>query len=140
MEHSRTSGRPFERACRLPQNPRALQCSYKYSENIKLVWVETKEPLQVAPRRKKSLYDAVPYPGDLGFEWTCVIATWEDRLSELADYRKSTGTAMFLAKAAKTPSWLVGFKAKTNYRLHREGKKSTMTTSPFSIEKTGFWM
>jgi hypothetical protein len=26
---------------------------------------------------------------------------WEDRLSELADYRKSTGTAMFLGNTAK---------------------------------------
>jgi hypothetical protein len=32
---------------------------------------------------------------------------WEDRLSELADYRKSTGTAMFL-KYSETPSWLNG--------------------------------
>jgi hypothetical protein len=46
----------------------------------------------------------------LGFEWKlCVPASWEDRLSELADYRKIHGhTAMFLKCTAKTPSLLIG--------------------------------
>jgi hypothetical protein len=33
---------------------------------------------------------------ELGFEWDSYSAAWEDRLSELADYRKINGTAMFL--------------------------------------------
>jgi hypothetical protein len=40
----------------------------------------------------------------LGFEWDCLSAAWEVRLSELADYQKITGTAMFLDAAAKTPA------------------------------------
>jgi hypothetical protein len=36
----------------------------------------------------------------MGFEWGFLTA-WEDRLSELADYRKITGTAMFLRKQRK---------------------------------------
>jgi hypothetical protein len=46
-----------------------------------------------------------PYPGigSLGFEWE-VTTAWENRLSELADYREATGTAMFLGATAKTPT------------------------------------
>jgi hypothetical protein len=64
-------GRPFERACRLSQNQRALQCSSKYSENSKLANGSNQETIQVAPRRKDIVYDALPYPGigKHGFEW-----------------------------------------------------------------------
>jgi hypothetical protein len=36
----------------------------------------------------------------LGFRWK--VRTWEDRLSELADYRKIYGTAMFLRASENT--------------------------------------
>jgi hypothetical protein len=39
-------------------------------------------------------------------------STWEDRLSELADYRKIHGTAMFLVATVETPSWLSGSQTK----------------------------
>jgi hypothetical protein len=48
---------------------------------------------------------------------------WEDRLSELADYRKINGTAMFLETTAKTPSWLMG-QTKGPLQVAPEGKKS----------------
>jgi hypothetical protein len=49
---------------------------------------------------------------------------WEDRLSELADHRKITGTAMFLETTAKTllANWVNT--QRSDYRLHQEGKKS----------------
>jgi hypothetical protein len=45
----------------------------------------------------------------LGFEWDCSGATWEDRLSELADYRKIQGHCD-VSKAGKTLSKLIGSK------------------------------
>jgi hypothetical protein len=45
------------------------------------------------------------------------ITAWEDRLSELADYRKIQGTAMFLK--TKKHHWLVN-NQRSNYRLHQK--------------------
>jgi hypothetical protein len=53
---------------------------------------QPKEAIQVARRRKDITYDHPSYQGigKLGFEWgSTSVATWEDRLSELADYRKT---------------------------------------------------
>jgi hypothetical protein len=63
--------------------------------------------LQVAHEGKSVAYDRLPYPrvDKLGFEWLCIrILTWEDRLSELASYRKIHGTAMSLVATVETPA------------------------------------
>jgi hypothetical protein len=55
----------------------------------------------------------------VGFEWVgygaredctrdSLSTIWEAHLSELAEYCKITGTAMFLGNTAKTPTWLIG--------------------------------
>jgi transcription elongation factor len=65
-------------------------------------------------------------------------AAWEDRLSELADYPRNHGTAMFPA-TAKTPSWLSG--SRTKGQVYLRGKTSAMTLSAIQeLESLGFRM
>ena len=60
------------------------------------------------------VYDALPYPsiGKPRFRMRFCVTIWEDRLSELADYRKIHGNAMFLKTTAKGLSWLLGSQPK----------------------------
>jgi hypothetical protein len=65
----------------------------------------------------------------LGFEWDCLGAAWEDRLSELADYRKIHGhcnVPVRYSENSKLGEWVAN--QKNNHRLHLEGKISPMTT------------
>jgi hypothetical protein len=65
----------------------------------------------------------------LGFEWECQGAAWEDRLSELADYRKIHGhcnVPQLYSENTRLGTWVMT--QRTNYRLYREGKKTHMTT------------
>jgi hypothetical protein len=67
--------------------------------------------------------------GGLGFDWDCSGATWEDRLSELADFRKIHGhcnAPQKYSENTKLGKW-VGTR-RDDYRLHVKGK-----TSPLSI-------
>jgi hypothetical protein len=84
------------------------------------------------------VYDTLPYPGigKLGFEWDSYSAAWEDRLSELADYRKIHGTAMFLQYSENT-NWLMGRKPKESIQVALEGK-NRMTTLPNPGIEDGF--
>jgi hypothetical protein len=64
----------------------------------------------------------------LGFEWGVCITVWEDRLSELVDYRKIHGHCNVPHKYrenAKLASW-VNYQRR-NYKLHLERKTSSMT-------------
>jgi hypothetical protein len=70
----------------------------------------------------------------LGFEWDSFGAAWEDRLSELADYRKEHGhcnVPQSYSENAKLARWVA--KQRSHHRLQREGKRSPMTT--FRIQK-----
>jgi hypothetical protein len=71
----------------------------------------------------------------MGFEWeVSVTATWEDRLSELADYRKIQGHCNVprdYGENTKLAQWVAT--QRSNYKLHLEGKKSKMT--PFQIQE-----
>ncbi len=82
----------------------------------------------------------------LGFEWkpsrVCVTA-WEDRLSELADYRKIHGhcnVPQRNSEYTKLANWVTY--QRRQYKVHLEGKKSQMTTFRIrELENLGFeWM
>jgi hypothetical protein len=66
----------------------------------------------------------------LGFEWrVCVTAPWEDRLNELANYRKIHGhcnVPEYYSENIKLGFWVS--KQWQHYKLHRQGKKSLVTT------------
>jgi hypothetical protein len=64
----------------------------------------------------------------LGFEWKVYLTAWEDRLSELADYRKIHGhcnVRKMNSENTQLGKW-VGVQ-RYLYRLFQEGKRSKMT-------------
>jgi hypothetical protein len=77
----------------------------------------------------------------LGFEWGCSnSATWEDRLSELADYRKShehCNVPQHYNENTKLANWVRN--QRKEYKLHLKGKTSSMTTLRIQeLESIGF--
>jgi hypothetical protein len=110
---------------------------YRYSENIKLgVWVNTQRKnykLYLKERTSLLTLSRIQELESLGFEWDSRGTTWDDRLSELADYRKIHGhcnVPQRYSENTKLGRW-VSYQ-KTQYKLHREGKTSPMT--PFRIQ------
>jgi hypothetical protein len=77
----------------------------------------------------------------LGFEWdVCVRATWEERLSDLADYRKIHGhcnVPRAYSENSKLVHWVS--KQRKKYKLQQQGKKSQMTPARIrELESLGF--
>jgi hypothetical protein len=76
----------------------------------------------------------------LGFEWDSFGAAWEDRLSELADYRKIYGHCNVPRKYSENTqlaNWVK--KQRCQYRLHLEAKPSFMTNFRIqALESLGF--
>jgi hypothetical protein len=63
-------------------------------------WVD-KEQYKVAPRRKDVVYDHLPNSEwNLGFRMGH-LAVWDERLSELGDYRKIHGQLFLKIRVAK---------------------------------------
>jgi hypothetical protein len=63
---------------------------------------------------------------------------WEDRLSELADYRKITGTAMFLKiqrKNIKLATWV-----SQNQSINTGSKKGRTSPLPLRIQELEDWV
>jgi hypothetical protein len=110
--------------CNVPAN---------YSENTQLAnWVKTqrKQYRFHLSEGKKSLLtlSRIQELESLGFEWDCSGATWEDRLSELADYRKIYAHCNIPAIYSENPKlskWVR--RQRYQYRLHLRGKTSQMT-------------
>jgi predicted chitinase len=76
----------------------------------------------------------------LGFEWDGLGAAWEDRLGELADYRKIQGHCNVPSRYkenTKLGKWVST--QRENYKLQQKGKKSHMTTFRIrKLESLGF--
>jgi hypothetical protein len=76
----------------------------------------------------------------LGFEWDSHSAAWVGCLSELADYRKILGhcnVSQGYIENTKLAKWVGTQRCK--YRLHSNGKSSTMTTFRIRLlESLGF--
>jgi hypothetical protein len=76
----------------------------------------------------------------LGFEWGVCDTAWEDRLSELADYRKIHGhcnVPQLCSENSNLGTWVMN--QRTQYRLHLEGKTSSITPSRIQeLESLGF--
>jgi hypothetical protein len=121
---------------------------YNCSENTKLVsWVGTQRSryrLRSEGKRSPMTLSRIKGLESMGFEWAGdgygVTATWEDRLSELSDYRKIHGHCNVprrYSENAKLGTW--ARKQRYNYRLHSEGKTSPMTLSRIQeLESMGF--
>jgi hypothetical protein len=121
--------------CNVPQ---------RYSENTKLGgWVSnqrTNYRLHLEGKKSSMTTFRIQELEGLGFEWDYSSATWEDRLSELADYRKINGhcnVPRIYSANAKLGTWVAA--QRTQYRLHLKGKESSMTLSQIQeLESLGF--
>jgi hypothetical protein len=107
----------------------------KYSENLKLAcWVETQKKqynLYVNGNKSHMTDLRILSLESLGFEWKVGVTAWEDRLSELTDYREIHGHCNVPggknSENMQLGKWVA--KQRNQYRLHVEGKKSQMTLS-----------
>jgi hypothetical protein len=110
--------------CNVPQ---------KYSENTKLAqWVATQRKQYRLHEEGKTLRMTtfrIKELEILGFEWGFYHgAAWEDRLSELADYRKIHGhcnVPQNNSENTKLGEWVKN--QRKQYRLHQKGETSSMT-------------
>jgi hypothetical protein len=111
----------------------------RYSENMKLgTWVGKQRTYYNLHRQGKP--SPVTLFRILDFESDTKGAAWEDHLSELADYRKIRGhcnVPVCYSENIKLGTWVKS--QKKNYKLHREGKASPMTTLRIqALESLGF--
>jgi hypothetical protein len=117
---------------------------YNNSKNAKLAkWVtnqRTKYNLRVKGKTPPTTTFRIQELESLGFEWTRLGPTLEDRLSELVDYRKINGHCNVpknYSENAILANWVR--KQRYQYGLHREGKTSSMTTLRIQeLESLGF--
>jgi hypothetical protein len=117
---------------------------FRYSENAKLAhWVSSQRKtyrLQLEGKASHMTTLRIKELENLGFEWDSRGAIWEDRLSELADYRKIHGhcnVPSSYSKNTKLATWVTN--QKSQYKSHREGKTSPMTNLRIQeLEGIGF--
>jgi hypothetical protein len=114
--------------CNVPHN---------YSENSKLAnWVGTQRTqytLHLEGKKSQMTSFRIQELESLGFEWDRHGTAWEDRLSELADYRKIHGHSNVphsYIDNFKLAQWVAT--QRTQYRFYQEGKTSSM--SAFRIQ------
>jgi hypothetical protein len=129
--------RKIQGHCNVPQ---------KYSENIKLGrWVNTQRKQynwHLEGKTSSMTNFRIQALESLDFEWTRYggTATWEDRLSELADYRKVHGHCNVpynYSENNKLGKWVSA--QRTQYRFRLQGKPSPMTLSRIQeLESLGF--
>jgi hypothetical protein len=113
-----------------------------YSEHSKLgKWVDTQRRqyrLLQEGKRSQMTNPRIQAFGSLGFEWE--PPHWEDRLSELADYRKIHGHCNVPQKYSENSKLAHWVKTqRCQYSLLHEGNTSSMTTFRIQeLESLGF--
>jgi hypothetical protein len=70
-------------------------------------------------------------PESLGFEWEPHGVTWEDRLSELTDYRKIHGHCNVPSRYSEYPVGLLGLQAKEELCVAPTRKEIAYDSSPY---------
>jgi hypothetical protein len=127
--------RKAHRHCNVPQI---------YNENAKLGrWVKTQRTqyrLHLGGNRSQMTLPRIQKLERLGFEWGSYGAAWGGRLSELTDYRKINGhcdVPKDYSEDSKLANWVST--QRLDYRLHKKGKQSPMTTFRIqALESLGF--
>jgi hypothetical protein len=111
--------------CNVPQ---------RYNKNTKLgQWVGTQRKqyrLQQEGKTSHMTLSRIKELESLGFKWRIfgVTTAWEDRLSELADYRKLHGhcnVPQHYNENTKLATWIAT--QRNRYKLHLEGTTSSLT-------------
>jgi hypothetical protein len=122
--------------CNVPQ---------RNSENIKLgKWVGTQRnnyKLHLEGKTSPMTALRIQALESVGVKWNFRSTAWEDRLSELADYRKIYGhcnVPKCKSECTKLAKWVSH--QRSNYKLHLEGKTSSMMTLSRiqELERLGF--
>jgi hypothetical protein len=110
----------------------------RYSENTKLgTWVMTQRRSYKLHQEGKTSHmtlSRIQELASLGFEWDSHSVTWEERLSQLGDYRKvheHCNVPRRYSENTKLSFWVMA--QRKQYKLRQEGKKSFMT--PFRIQE-----
>jgi hypothetical protein len=105
----------------------------RYSENTKLgKWVGTQRTqyrFHLEGKTTRMTLSRIQKLESLSFEWSSQGTLWEDRLSELADYRKIYGhcnVPKCKSDCTKLATWVSH--QRSNYKLHLEGRTSPMMT------------
>jgi hypothetical protein len=102
----------------------------KYSENTKLgAWVGTQRTQYKLHAEGKTSSMTLPRIQELerlGIEWRVCVTAWEDRLSELAEYRKIHGHCNVPRNEIPMLNKWAG-RQRNQYKLYREGKISSIT-------------
>jgi hypothetical protein len=121
-------------------------CNVPYSsrENPKLAtWVANlryQYKLHLKGKPSQMTFPRIQELESLGFEWDRSGSAWKDRLSELADYRKSHGhcnVPRYYSKNRKLSTWVAT--QRKRYKLHLEGKPSKITLPRIQeLESLGF--
>jgi hypothetical protein len=120
--------------CNVPRN---------YSENSKLAnWVNTQRMqyrLHLKGMTSSITLSRIQELESLDFKWGCV-ASWECRLSELADYHKIHGHCNVSRSYSENSKLAIWVNTQRNqYKLHLEGKASSITLSRIQgLESMGF--
>jgi hypothetical protein len=121
--------------CNVPHN---------YSEKSKLGhWVTNQRQQYKLHLEGKTSYmtlSRIQELESLAFEWVICVTAWEDRLNELAEYRKIHGHCNVPRRNnenSKLGGWVMN--QRTQYRWYLEGKKSPMTLlRSQELESLGF--
>jgi hypothetical protein len=116
----------------------------KYSENSKLgMWVTNQRSqysLHLKGNTSQITLPRIQALESLGFVWNPLSGPWEDRLSELADYRKVHGHCNVPRKYrenAKLGAWVAT--QRYQYSLHLKGKTSAINLPRIqALERLGF--
>jgi hypothetical protein len=117
----------------------------RYSENAKLGnWVHNQRiqyKLHLVGKKSLMTPFRIQELESVGFEWRVgVLNVWEDRLSELADYRKIHGHCSFPSRYSENTqlgTWVMT--QRKNYRLYHERKITPMTALRIqALESLGF--
>jgi hypothetical protein len=118
--------------------------SCRYSENIKLgTWVETQRSQYSLHLKGKTSHMTLPRIQaleNLGLQWVSRGTAWEDRLSELVEYRKVHGhcnVSQKYSENTKLGRWVET--QRYQYSWHQEGKTSRITLPRIqALERLGF--
>jgi hypothetical protein len=118
--------------------------NYPYSENSKLAnWVNkqrTSYRLNQEGKTSPMTLSRIKELENLGFEWDSRGEAWENSLSKLAEYRKIYGNCNVpynYSENFKLANWVTT--QRFQYRLHAEGKMSSMTLVRIQeLESLGF--
>jgi hypothetical protein len=110
--------------CRVPQ---------RYADNPKLTqWVKTQRTQYRLHQKGKPSHLTIERIGELhgiGFEWGERCPTWSKLFEQLCEFKLQFGHSLVTQHYAATPKlrrWVST--QRNNYRLHREGKPSRLTT------------